>query len=168
MVYKWRQGSQFKISAQVVGERIDAIRSSLGRGLKATDVVQDAAGPRSPLHNIFNWNDRTAAHQHRLAVARNLLGALVTVYVDVNKSSEAKQVRSFVSLRDHGTKRDRTFFPLVEVMNDKAKREQLLKLAYGEYKAYHQRYRQLDELSELFQAGNVVFGRLPRKFRKAA
>jgi len=36
-------------------------------------VVKEAESPDSPLHKHFNWDDVTAAHQHRLAQARTLL-----------------------------------------------------------------------------------------------
>lgn len=169
MVYKWRAGSQFKISAQKAGERIEEIKSNIKRGLKANDVVEDAARPSSPLHKAFDWSDASAAYQHRLAVARNLLGALITVVVDVTRpNDEPRQVRSYVSLRDSGTRRDRTFYPLAQVLGDEGKREQLLLSALRDFRAWRDRYKQFEELAEIFEAGNLVIGRLPRKFKKAA
>lgn len=35
-------------------------------------VVEAARTANSPLHSLFTWNDKTAAHQHRLNQARNL------------------------------------------------------------------------------------------------
>lgn len=169
MVYKWKKGTQFKISAQAAGERIDEIKSNLGRNIKAQDVVEDAQNPRSPLHKVFDWEDKTAAYQYRLQTARWLLASIVTIYVDVSKPNEpAKQIRSFVSLRDVGTKRDRTFYPLAQVMSDEEKRHQLLQAAVAEFRAWRERYKQFQELAEIFEAGNLVIGRLPRKFKKVA
>lgn len=169
MVYKWKQGTQFKISAQAAGERIDELKNSLGRNLKADDIVTDARSGRSPLHKVFDWDDRTAAHQHRLQIARILMASIVTIYVDVTKPDEpARQIRSYVSLRDKGTKRGRTFYPMAQVLSDEDKRNQLLRSALAEFRAWRDRYRQLQELTEIFEAGNLVLGRLPRKLRKAA
>jgi hypothetical protein len=167
MVYKWKKGTQFKISAQTAGERIDEIKSNLGRNIKAQDVVEDARSSSSPLHKVFDWDDKRAAHQQRLYLARVLMASIMTIYVDVTKPSEpARQIRSFVSLRDSGTKRDRTFYPLAQVMSDEEKRDQLLRQALSEFKSWKDRYKQFQELSEIFESGNLVIGRLPRKFKK--
>ena len=39
-------------------------------------IVQAAQNEDNPLHNQFDWNDSSAAHKHRLDIARQLLRAV--------------------------------------------------------------------------------------------
>lgn len=166
MVYKWKQGSQFKISAQSAGERIDEIKNGLGRGLKAEDVVDDARSGRSPLHKAFDWDDKKAARQHRLNVAREILRSLVTIYVDVTKPNDKKTIRSFISLRDPGKSCDRTFYPMAQVLSDEEKRAQLIREALNEFRSWRDRYRHIQELVSIFEAGNLLLGKIPTVIRR--
>jgi hypothetical protein len=36
-------------------------------------VLHEARNPRSPLHSEFTWDDKVAAHEHRLAEARRII-----------------------------------------------------------------------------------------------
>lgn len=36
-------------------------------------VLKDARNPRSPLHREFTWDDKVAAHEHRLSEARKII-----------------------------------------------------------------------------------------------
>lgn len=41
--------------------------------LRPDDVVEEARNPKSPLHDLFEWDDTKAAHQHRLSFARTII-----------------------------------------------------------------------------------------------
>lgn len=57
-----------------VQDALDRIAKDDPDGLIQTEAVVEAAqDPESPLHKYFDWNDATAAHQHRLAQARKLV-----------------------------------------------------------------------------------------------
>jgi hypothetical protein len=45
---------------------------NVGR-LSAEAVVEDARNPTSPLHELINWDDEVAAHEHRLGQARRII-----------------------------------------------------------------------------------------------
>lgn len=53
-------------------EAFVAIRKKRGR-LTAEIVVTEAANPKHPLHNEFDWDDATAAHAQRLDRASRLI-----------------------------------------------------------------------------------------------
>lgn len=42
-------------------------------------VVSDARKKSSPLHALFDWNDKTAAERQRVAVARDVIGSVKVV-----------------------------------------------------------------------------------------
>lgn len=46
-------------------------------------VVEDAKQEESPLHSMFEWNDKSAAHKHRLHTARQLIKS-VTIKITVH------------------------------------------------------------------------------------
>lgn len=56
----------------VIKNAIMATSDKSGR-TSAERVVAAAQDPANVLHDEFEWNDATAAHQHRLAVARALM-----------------------------------------------------------------------------------------------
>ena len=49
--------------------------------LKPSVVVQLARNPRNPLHDMFEWDDKKAAHHHRLWQARQIIKR-VNVYIE--------------------------------------------------------------------------------------
>jgi len=58
-------------------------------------VVEDARDPDSPLHGEFNWDDASAAHQHRLDQARALIRSVrVTVRNETKILSTIRYVRN--------------------------------------------------------------------------
>ena len=60
-------------------ERVRSLEDDGGR-VSALVVLEDAQDKASPLHELFDWNNKTAAHQHRLHQAREIIGA-VTVQI---------------------------------------------------------------------------------------
>lgn len=69
---------------QAVKDRLEAIRERNGGTLTPADVVADAKQKTSPLHDHFTWDDKEAAHQHRLNQARELIRS---VRVEVTTST---------------------------------------------------------------------------------
>ncbi len=76
MIYKFKSGQSFKADVQEVGERLETLREKHDC-LKTEVVVNDAKNKGSPLHPVFEWNDKKAAHQHRLNKARQMIRAIV-------------------------------------------------------------------------------------------
>lgn len=52
---------------------LDGIAAAHDGVLYPEDVVRVAADPAHPLHEEFNWDDKSAAHAHRLEQARSLI-----------------------------------------------------------------------------------------------
>lgn len=60
-----------KISDEIAAA-LKALEDKRGR-LDTADVVEEAASPDSPLHEWFPWDDKQAAHERRLELARTLI-----------------------------------------------------------------------------------------------
>jgi hypothetical protein len=58
---------------EAVRQAILALTDKNGGTLRAEEVIAAARDRRSPLHAVFEWDDKKAADQHRLATARGLI-----------------------------------------------------------------------------------------------
>lgn len=60
-------------ATDTVESRLEKLSRLNGGRLTPQAVVDDARDPASPLHERFEWDDSTAAHQYRLSQARELI-----------------------------------------------------------------------------------------------
>ena len=155
MTFKWKAGARIKISAQVAGERVTALREKLGRGVTAIDVLDDARHTGSPLHKVFEWNDYTAAERHRLEIAGHLLRCLVYVRVKIQHPKEDKpriftNVRAFYPVSENGA--SKAYAPTAKVLSSADMRAQLLEAALQDLNRIKAKYKQLTELTGVFAA----------------
>ena len=63
----------------ILSAEFNRIEEKYGREVDAELVVAEARDPENALHDRFDWNDATAAHERRLQVARTLLRLTVKV-----------------------------------------------------------------------------------------
>jgi hypothetical protein len=153
--YKWKDGARIKIPAQAAGERIEALGQNLGRGITARDVLAEAQKPTSPLHGAFEWDDSLAAERHRLMQAGHLLGCLIVVRIKVQHPAEDRpRIVTNVRVVHPVTEGDgvRRFVPTVKILSHAEQRAELLANALAELDTFKARYRQLRELSVVFEA----------------
>ncbi len=57
------------------------------RGLTAEAVVEESRPKEATLHSAFEWNDRKAAHEHRLQQARQVIRCVQVVMPDQQPAS---------------------------------------------------------------------------------
>ena len=155
MVYQWRQGAHFdsKVSAQVVGERLEAIKQRKGdKRITAPDVVADAAKKSSPLHDLFEWNDTVAANTYREMQARQIIAAIV-VTVRKSRSEPEQQQRAFVALTSGGgrTNEDKEGYLMVADISSSEYADMIDQRARQELRNWVTRYAGVDSLEELVE-----------------
>jgi hypothetical protein len=63
-----------------------------GRRLDREAVVEAATEPRHPLHDVFNWDDAAAAHQHRLDQAGKLIDSY---YIHIRHQDTTMRVKAY-------------------------------------------------------------------------
>lgn len=79
MKYTYRPGHKItKLSPQIVGETLEAIRKKRGK-LETETVLQEAQPEDSPIHPAFEWNDAIAAKEHRKEQARKLIRSIQVI-----------------------------------------------------------------------------------------
>jgi len=147
MVFNWKPGSRFKGDPQAIGERITALSDKSGAQVSPEMVLDDAKKKTSPMHNIFTWNDDTAAHQWRTHQARMLLNHIT---VQIEECEDSPPVRAFVCVKtvEDGS----TYVPMVRAMNDAELRSQVLESAWNELVSFKKKYGEYKELSKVFSA----------------
>lgn len=67
--FKWSRS--WGVPAQTFGDFYYALKTRTPE-----ELVKAARNKRSPVHKLFEWNDRRAAHEHRLVQARVMVNSL--------------------------------------------------------------------------------------------
>ena len=130
-------------------ERIQAENNGL---LLPEDVVEAARVKESILHDKFTWDDTAAADRYRLWQARQLITAVVTILPNDPKKAEVVQ---FVSLKsDRNDTGGYRSLPIV--LSESVLRAQLLRDALSDLGIFQRKYRQLVELSGIFESIDLV------------
>ncbi len=124
--FAYREGYRAIIPAEIAGPEL--VRLAAGRGLAglpAEEIVEAARPEDSPLHAVFPWDDRIAADEYRLEMARRLARSIcVTI---VGEDGQEHRHRLFVNLNDgEGYRR------IVEVKRHAPSYERLIELAVAD------------------------------------
>lgn len=135
-------------------EELNAIARRHNGLLRPIDVVDFAREKTTALHSRFEWDDTKAAEEYRLWQARELIHVAVTVIPGTKE-----KIQAFVSLNSDRQKDGGGYRYLVDVMSDPNQRARLLQEAFEEFKRWENKYRQLQELKVIFQAGDKVLKR---------
>lgn len=159
--YEFTEGARFQSGAKTdnadaVGKHLDELRERCRGELTPKDVVDAARSHNSPLHTFFEWSDTKAAEQYRLQQARGLIRAVVAVVVSAG--APAQRVQAFVHVPESGAPHYRS---VDHAMSQDRTREMVLRQAFKEFQAWRKRWEHLDELGDLFKAGQQLFERNP-------
>lgn len=148
-VYKWRPHAAVPVNAQVAGEELERIRVESNGRLSQEAVVSEARDKKSPLHPAFEWNDKIAAHQHRLTQAAYVIRMLSVSYVASDEGKGSEPIRAFVNVsRDN----DRSYTSIAHAMSDDELREQVIARAMKELEDWQDRYSELVEFAAVFKS----------------
>ncbi len=120
--------------------------------LRPEDIVTEAQSKGSPLHDSFTWDDGEAAHLFRLQEARQLIRVSVQFIKSGNKQVETRVFVSLTNDRQVGG----GYRTLISVMNDDEMRQQLLADCVDEMNRFQEKYKNIKELIEVFQAMNRI------------
>lgn len=140
MVYKWKEGTRHKVSAQIAGEVCAALEE---RGeLSAQNLVEVSRPEDAPLHSEFEWDNDVAAEMWRTKQAQTLIAHIAL------KTETPTPVRAFFNIEVKS--------PNYEALNTIVKHEDkyaaLLQTALRELEAFQRKYSMLSDLDEVMQA----------------
>jgi len=144
--YGWKINA-FGMDAQTAGERLMEIREKNKDKLKPEFVLEDATSEDSPLHNSFEWDDKKAAHQHRLKIAQKMLQFLVIIEFGDEKLEPP--IRAVLSIEKNN---ERYYQTSAKVLTDMELRQQILEEGDRELIAWKIKYSQYEEFHKIFEA----------------
>lgn len=156
-VYNWKDGARMRGDAQEVGERLESIRSAHKGNLEPVHIVNDARSKSSPLHRLFEWDNRKAAEQHRLQQARQVI---CSIEITIQPASGPRSVRAYVSLPDGP---GRKYHRITDAMSDDSLREVCVQQALDVFEQAKARYQHFHELGEIFKAIDSTAKRVKQK-----
>ena len=148
MVYKWKTYN-YAVPAEVVGKHFEKIEKKQGT-LTAQNVLESARPEKSPIHNLFEWDDQKAAEQYRLKQATMLI---CNLSVEVETDNKPIVCRAYMDVTD---KKIGSFMNVQSAFENKDTRDIVLNRALDELKAFKQKYKNLNELAKVFEVINDV------------
>ena len=142
--------------ADAIGRELERIERER-RVLRASDVVNTARNPKSPLHRYFEWDDGEAAQHWREDQAR---GLIASVRVSLRSAPERPPMRAFMHVPSPGQAQH--YASAAKVMGDPERRRLVLARALSELEAFQARYSELEELASVFAEADKVAARARR------
>lgn len=143
MVYEWKHGIGYGVSAQVVGEVCEQLESR--NNLNAQALVDVSKPTDAPTHSLFEWDNDVAADEYRKHQARMVINHLV-IAPKVEQRSEP--VRAFFTVQSLAG----NYANVGAIIKVQSTRDELLAQAKRELNAFANKYSQLTELSKVVNA----------------
>jgi len=140
MIYKWKEGSHHKVSAQIAGE-VCADLEERGE-LTAENLVDVSRPEEAPLHGEFEWDDDIAAELYRKTQASAIIRHIAV------KTEEKTPLRAFFNLEVKA----KEYESIQTIIRQEDKYSALLATALMELEAFKRKYQMLSELQDVFDA----------------
>lgn len=170
--YHWLTRSRYKVSADIVGKKLEQIEAETGSVSKEA-LLEASRSEKSETHDLFEWNDGVAAEKYRLRQAQDVIANIaVEVISHENKTekvgvefiepneiavpSRPQMQRAFVNTLPSAPFSQSRFESIDKALDDSEKRTIVLKNAIREARMYKDKYIRLTELSGLFAAIDEV------------
>lgn len=137
-----------------LADELGIIAREHGGILQAEQVVKWAeAHPGSQLYQQLEWDNVAAGHAYRVWQARRIIGRVKIRLEGLERPIES---RCYVSLLQDRTQPSGGYRTAVAVLGDREMKQALLRQALAELEAWERKYKELEELAEVFAAGRRV------------
>ncbi len=150
-----------KISKEVV-DKLLHIKDT--KGLTAEEIVYEAKKSKSVLHNLFDWDNTSAANKYRLQQARILVN-------EVRVIIEEKEFYAFENVNVTIDKADtqetvREYKTVVEILSNEKLRMQVIMSALNHLEYWEKQNERYTELSPIIAVAGKVRSKLQVKWLK--
>lgn len=157
LVYSFKENSiKFDVDAQVAGETIEAIKQKNGGQITPDDVIKEARDEDNPLHQVFDWDDASAANKQRLHIARLLIGSIVVTY----KHHEAVRANYSVKIGSITSDKEKRAYVGIEEAVKPDYEMQFRKEASNHLKVFCKRYESFDYLQTEVQQVRLLVDKM--------
>lgn len=93
-----QEHQRFRISREQKNY-LDELFAKNGGRLSEDIVLGDAKSPKSPLHDLFPWNDKEAGYLYRLRVAARVLRSYAVIRVKPTEAGEIVAVKGPIAIK---------------------------------------------------------------------
>lgn len=128
------------VKKEIVAEVLKQISEREGV-LKPKAVVNEARLESSPIHDLFDWDDSSAAEKYRENQAMHLIASVRVEYND-------KEVDAYYNIQLE-TVPQKGYYSLDQVVSSEEIYQDVLRQAVKELKYWHDKYKQIKELAGL-------------------
>lgn len=144
MVYQWNKAARIRADAQKAGEVCEMLEQTVG--LTAKNLLEASRPEDAPLHSEFEWDDAIAAEAYREEQARYIIRSLCV------KPTEEKNepIRAFFNVSQV------KYENIATIVSDSEKKASLLSAALKELQAFRKKYHNLEKLSPVFRAIDII------------
>lgn len=151
--FVWKAGTQFPVDAQVAVDTIAALQKSLGKDtVTAQELLDDSRAEDSPLHSCFEWDDSIAAEKFRVDQARRLIGSIEIEWIKSDTPEHLSRTRFMVNVVPVAPKVQGQFATVEVAFSNEKYRDAVLHGALRDLRAFQNKYRCYQELSDVFKA----------------
>jgi hypothetical protein len=154
----WKPRFRPGVPAPVAFSALMEIEERQGSKVTPAAVVDAARDTAHPLHKCFTWEDSVAAEKWREQEARLIINCLEVKYAESDRP-----VAAFLNIKILHDDGGRAYLPSDVVMSDADYRGQALADALAYLKGFETRFRDLEELADVFAAIEKVRKRAKRK-----
>lgn len=144
--YSW-SGPERAVSAEKVAKHIAKLEKKYGE-VSAEVFLESARSEKSEMHTLFEWDDKSAAENYRMAQARIIISS-IRVNV-VSEETEPVITKAFVQYESKKS----GYISICNAMKDKEKRESIMEQARKELKWFTEKYKSFSELETVLKAIN--------------
>lgn len=145
---KYRSKFLSEEKAQIYGDELEKIASN--QDLTPNAVVEAAKDENSPLHECFDWNNKTAAENWRKQQARRLINM---IEIEIINNNDIMYVPAFESVTIVNVdSNNKAYKPIAEIMSEEDYRNQLVQIAWREIKYWKDKYGYLNQLKPVVEA----------------
>jgi hypothetical protein len=148
--YRWKSWGNSKVKAEIVGKVIEKLHDK-HQGVTPELLVEEAKKKRSPVHNLFEWDDTAAAEAYRVHQARLVLNHIEVV---IERGEEVPLViRAFHSVE---YEEGRCYTTIKAARANEDLWEQIKDEALRQIKNWQETYRHIQEFEAIHQAIDAV------------
>lgn len=156
MEVKWKSGARFKSDPEKAYEEVEKLRKANDGVIEPEVLVESAKSDKSVLHVEFPWNNKIAAHEHRLTIARTILRSFVVVRDEIKTDRPQRTYEVVNAPKKPKEKPKKVYRHIDDIMADPDCRAELLGRALKELISFRNRFRDLQELSVVMRAVDSV------------
>lgn len=164
--YSWRNGYNYKVSADTVGNVLRKIEETEGE-VTSKNFLEYSRPEDSITHSMFEWDDTVAAEKYRLAQSGRIINQLSVEIVYTSDTTPTEMsvevveqkrqvVSAYVNVVGKSTRSSASFANVIEALSDPDKRKAVLDNAKSELKSFKNKYSNLRELSAVIKAIDML------------